>query len=98
MTRKEEMFRMKLDGSTYRQIAKEYSISPQRVHQILSPPIAVNRIVMERALARCEECHIFVGWRGHVHHTSCNDEEDYNDLPNLQLLCPSCHTKEHKKK
>lgn len=81
---------MKLDGLTYEAVAKAFSISRQRVQQILEPPVQIRNAVIRRAEGKCENCGIMVGYGGHVHHLNGNDLE-YSDISNLQLLCPTCH-------
>ena len=88
------MLQMRLQGMTYTMIGKEAGISRQRVQQILSPPSEIRKIIVSKAKGRCQRCGIIVGNAGHVHHNG--DEVDtYNDIPNLELLCISCHRKSH---
>ena len=94
---KKGMLIMKLEGHTYREIAVKAGVSVPRVQQLLSPPRAVRNIVYKRANGKCQSCGILVrGRSGHIHHAgNHNEEEDYNDVDNLQLLCPSCHKTAH---
>lgn len=87
--------RLRLAGLTYGRIAELVGLSRQRVHQLLRPPAEVRDRVVSRAGGRCELCGLAVGKSGHVHHTG-NAQEDYNDYPNLQLLCVSCHVHAHR--
>ena len=86
----EQMTTMKLDGETYQAIGKQFNLSRQRVQQLLEPPAFIRKLVYERAEGRCESCGILVGVRGHIHHKG-NGDYDYQNIENLQLLCPSCH-------
>lgn len=92
---KEKMIEMKLNGDTYSQIAKKLKISRQRVQQITSPPKEVRDYIIQKYNGRCARCDIQVHKTGHIHHVGSIDE-NYNDIDNLILLCPSCHCKEHK--
>ena len=88
----------RLSGKTYQEIATEHNVSRQRIQQILSPPPSVKKLVTDRAFGKCEDCGVLVGKSGHIHHCDTKTKdliEDYNDLPNLQLLCPSCHMIAH---
>ena len=89
-----EMLLMRLEGEPYQSIADKAGISRQRIQQILSPPPAIRRSVVAKAKGKCEHCGIKVGSSGHVHHIG-NEGENYQDIENLQLLCPSCHRKVH---
>lgn len=92
-----EMLKLRLDGRTYQYIADSAGVSRQRIHQVLSPPLIVRDFVVKKYNGRCDVCDIFVGKGGHVHHNESKNEENYNDLENLQLLCLSCHRKSHRK-
>ena len=92
---KQEMLYLKLQGQTYRAIGKLAGISRQRVQQLLAPPRAIREIVVKRVNGLCQRCQLYVGKSGHVHHKGSTTEEDFNDLDNLELLCPSCHRNEH---
>ena len=88
---------LRLSGATYREIAFVLGISRQRVQQLISPPPAIRNAVVEQAHGKCQSCGEGVGISGHVHHQGVNgiDAEDYNDMPNLVLLCVGCHTIAH---
>jgi len=88
------MLLLRLNGFTYNDIAHKAGVSRQRVQQILSPPKNIKDLVVNRANGKCEGCGIRVGHSGHIHHIN-NEDEDYNDTDNLQLLCISCHRKAH---
>lgn len=92
------MLVLKLEGQSYQYIAKKAKISRQRVQQLLSPPKAIRDFVIKKYQAKCVNCGLYVGRRGHIHHEPANGEEDYNDINNLQLLCIFCHHKRHIKK
>ncbi len=92
--RAKEMQEMKLSGATYQEIGDKFSISRQRVQQLISPPPYIRRIVETKAKGKCQGCGVFVGKSGHVHHLGGNGE-DYNDIDNLKYLCSSCHMKKH---
>ena len=83
-------------GLTYGQIAGKLGISRQRVQQLISPPSYIRQLIVDRARGKCQICGLQVNGSGHVHHKSCIGE-DYNDTENLQLLCVSCHRKQHGK-
>lgn len=95
MDRKKEMLNRRLEGRAYQEIADEFNISRQRVQQILSPPKAIRDFVIKQAEGKCEACGLLVGRSGHIHHENGGDE-DYNDIANLHLLCPSCHRNRHR--
>lgn len=87
----------RLDGLSYREIAEEAGVSRQRVQQMLSPPKEVSLYVHAKFSGRCADCGVQAkGANGHVHHRSTETEVDeYNDLDNLELLCPGCHRTKH---
>ena len=89
-----EMLEMRLGGQTYGAIASKAGVSRQRVQQILSPPTAIRNLIVKQAKGKCQDCGIQVGRSGHVHHIG-GGHENYNDIDNLQLLCPSCHRHAH---
>jgi len=91
----QKMLTLRLQGHTYNHIANLAGISRQRVQQLLSPPKAIRDFVVNKYAGRCDNCSLYIGRRGHVHHKA-NDGELYNDIENLQLLCLSCHRKAHK--
>lgn len=86
---------MRLNGRTYEYIAGKAGVSRQRIQQLLSPPSSIRKYIIKKYNGCCDDCGIFVGKSGHVHHKPANGEEDYNDIENLQLLCLSCHRIEH---
>jgi len=92
------MFQLRLDGHTYAFIAKKADVSRQRVQQLLSPPIAIRDYIVNKNKGLCQVCGIYVGSSGDVHHIGCDKVEQYNDIENLQLLCRSCHRKQHEEK
>ena len=88
---------LRLSGETYEAIGTALGVSRQRIEQMLKPPQAIRRIVVERARGLCERCGIVVGESGDVHHKasrglSC---DQYHDLDNLALVCRSCHRHAH---
>ena len=93
--RQGELLRMRLDGLSYGQIAKVVGLSRQRVQQLLQPPADVKKLVRERAKDRCEDCGIWLGESGHVHHDG-GSIEDYGETDKLRYLCISCHRQAHK--
>ena len=94
---KEELFRQRVEGLTYAEIASHAGISRQRVQQILAPPAAVYDLVVRRQNGLCQGCGINSIAGGHIHHVSITHAsfEDYTDIPNLVLLCRSCHRSVH---
>lgn len=86
---------MRLEGLTYQQIANTVGVSRQRIQQLLSPPKEIRDYVIRKFNGKCVDCGIQVGKSGHVHHNN-GDEENYNDIENLELLCISCHKRRHK--
>ena len=93
---KAELLRRRLDGLTYAQIGLEAGISRQRVQKLLQPPPLVRLALSDKYEDKCADCGIDLQYRGHAHHVGANDGvEDYNDLPNLVLLCISCHRLAH---
>lgn len=97
LPRRKQILALRLEGYTYAEIARQVGCSRQRIQQMVSPPTAIRQIVQDRAQAKCESCGIFLGTSGHVHHkgTSNLTPDTYNDLPNLQYLCKSCHRGSH---
>lgn len=95
-TEKEQAMSLRLRGLTYAEIGKEFGISRQRIQQLLSPPPAIERFIKNRAQGKCENCGLDSP-KGHIHHRTATGttSEDYNDIPNLQLLCASCHRLAH---
>lgn len=104
--RKEKMQEMRDRGFSYSQIASVWSISRQRVHQILSGYErnlkalgngwygTMRTIVMARDNNKCTKC----GSAKHlvIHHLDHND--NHNGEMNLITLCSSCHTSTHMKR
>lgn len=95
--RNNQAFELRLAGYTYGQIAAQLGVTRQRIQALLSPPKVVRDEVVQRAGGICEKCGLIVGKSGHVHHQGNNGREDYNDLPNLHLLCITCHRAIHRK-
>ena len=89
------MLRLRLDGQTYAYIAKKAGVSRQRIQQVLSPPIPIRDFVVTKYDGRCFGCGLYIGKSGHVHHVNTDGGENYQDIDNLQLLCISCHRKQH---
>jgi len=94
---KKEMIKLRLDGFTYSEIGRRAGVSRQRIQQIISPPKAIRDFVIRKYNGHCMRCGLYVGKGGHIHHEPPNEEEDYNDIEKLQLLCISCHRKIHSK-
>jgi len=92
---KEKMLAMRLDGCTYRQIGEEAGLSEQYIQQLLSPPKPIREYIIKKYNGRCANCGILItGKSAHVHHKDHTDNH-YNDIDNLELLCPSCHRGKH---
>ena len=96
-TSKDRAMELRLQGETYAAIGTALGVSRQRIIQMLNPPPAIRKIVVDRAGGLCEKCGILVGESGAVHHKasrglSC---DQYHDLDNLALVCPSCHRMAH---
>jgi len=91
---KKKLLELRLKGMTYQAIANEVGVSRQRIQQLLSPPEAVRVYVVNKYHGCCKECGLLVGNTGHIHHIGGN-EENYNDIENLELLCMSCHRVKH---
>ncbi len=79
---------------TYQAISDKTGLSRQRIQQLISPPAEIRQIVLTKANGLCQHCGIMVGDSGHVHHSG-DDVDSYGDVPNLELLCASCHRKAH---
>ena len=92
---KKKALQLRLNGQTYGEIANQLGVSRQRIQQSLSPPTAVRKFIFKQFHGQCNSCGILVGSSGHIHHKSLNDVEDYGDIENLELLCPSCHRQKH---
>jgi transcriptional regulator with XRE-family HTH domain len=91
------MLKLRLDGMTYDEIARKAGVSRQRIQQLLSPPPDIRDFVVKKFNGLCNHCGIKVGTSGQVHHHGTDEEETYNDIPNLELLCLACHRAEHQK-
>jgi len=89
-----EMIALRLDGRTYEAIGKMAGVTRQRIQHILSPPVSIRNYVVKKYKERCNRCGIWVGNSGHIHHQG-DIEDNYDDIPNLELLCISCHRIEH---
>ncbi len=89
------MIELRVDGFTYADIAKRAGVSRQRVQQLIAPPPGIRAIIIAKYNNRCFKCGVYVGASGHVHHEGSTNGDDYNDIENLLLLCPSCHRKAH---
>ena len=97
--RKQEIFAMFAEGRTYAEIGRIFSISRQRVQQIVRPPIQVMDALRRRAGRKCERCRIPLrGGDEHVHHIDNHVTGRYDDLKRVRLLCRSCHKIEDYKK
>lgn len=94
MNRKAKILRMRLDGMTYQQIGHSLGVSRQRIQQIISPPRQIRDFVIKKYNGRCASCGLYVGGKGHLHHTD-NKQNHYNDIENLELLCITCHRGRH---
>lgn len=89
------MAQLRLAGETYSQIAQRAGLSRQRIQKLISPPKEIRDFILKKYSGHCAKCGIKVGHAGHIHHKEGNDGDEYNDIPNLELLCISCHRKEH---
>ena len=90
------LLRLRLDGLTYAQIGEKVSLSRQRVQKLLQPPPLVRLALSDKYGDSCADCGIDLQFHGHAHHIATKDGvEDWNDLPNLVLLCISCHRRAH---
>ena len=89
---------LRLAGMAYAEIGRHMKVSRQRAQQLLAPPPALRRFIVERAKGRCEKCGVLVGMSGHVHHRASigMDCDTYHDVENLALLCLSCHRQTHR--
>ena len=92
-----EVLRLRLNGLTYQSIGKTLHVSRQYAQQLTSPPKAIRDRVINLAHSKCEKCQVHIGSNGQVHHKKAKnlEEEVYNDLENLQLLCLACHRRSH---
>ncbi len=92
--RASQILELKMRGWSYARIAKKYGLSPQRIQAIISPPRAINQLVIARAHQKCEKCGTELNHSGQIHHRNYI-EDDYNDLSQLQYLCIRCHVLAH---
>lgn len=92
------MLHLRLQGLSYAAIAQAAGVSRQRVQQLLSPSKGVRDYIIAQCQGKCLDCGIPSVQGGHIHHNNAVPTlaEDYNDITNLVLLCPSCHRKRHK--
>lgn len=88
------MLRLRLDGRTYFEIAKQAGVSRQRIQQILSPPPEIRNYITRKFSNHCAQCGVLIKRKGDIHHIKLSDE-DYEDIENLELLCVSCHQRKH---
>ena len=92
------MLRRRLAGYSLQAIADEAGVSRTRVHQILTPPVAVKEAVRVKFKDRCAECKTLVGTYGHVHLVGAKGIDTYQDITKLELLCGACHQPKHARK
>jgi len=92
--RYERFLSLRLEGRTYGEIAKLFSVSHQYIQQVLRPTLVNYIRVRMRAKWQCEKCGI-EAINGHIHHQGKANFEEYNNLNRLRWLCPSCHMKIH---
>lgn len=60
----------------------------------MSVPISVQKKLFVRSRGFCESCELdFAFVEGEIHHRDRNREN--NNMQNLLLLCPNCHSKFH---
>lgn len=87
---------LKLKGLTYKEVGAALGVTPQRAHQLSSPPHRIRVLIRNKAGSRCRGCGIKLA-NGHIHHSKVKDSEPgvYNDIENLIYLCASCHRKTH---
>lgn len=82
-------------GYSYAEIALYFSVSRQRIHQIIKNYKNTgrnNRKKKYRDFGKCSEC---PDVSTVLHHIDFNNEND--DVKNLQPLCKLCHLKKHHK-
>lgn len=93
---RERALELRLKGLTYAEIGKALVLSRQRAQQLTCPPPAIQSAVASRANWQCESCGVPIR-QGHVHHKEAKGmtPDSYQDLANLQYLCPSCHREAH---
>jgi Zn finger protein HypA/HybF involved in hydrogenase expression len=96
MDKRQRAVELFTQGLTYAAIGKDIGVSRQYVQQLVRPPKAIYDTVKSNADGKCEDCGIYVA-RGHVHHraTKGTTPDNFNELRNLEYLCPSCHRKAH---
>ena len=96
--RYKEAFKLRLGGHSFAEIARQLCVSRQYIHELLSPPPFIKEKVVTSARGRCNNCNLWVGHSGHVHHVGVTGltKEEYGDIKNLVLLCASCHSLAHR--
>jgi hypothetical protein len=94
---KSELFELRRSGKSYAEIGRVAGMTRQNAQQILSPPAEIRRFIIGKQSGLCLDCGINCVRGGHIHHISVGHEsfEDYSDILNLVLLCPSCHRRRH---
>lgn len=90
------MMQLRLEGRSYQYIALIAGVTRQCVQKSISPPKEIRDFILRKYNGFCSSCGLYVGRSGHIHHDPSNTEEDYKDVNNLVLLCPSCHSSKHK--
>lgn len=96
LVKRQEALDLRVEGLSYKEISVRFGVSRQRIHQLIAPPSDVRDAIVKKYKGECAKCKLIVGTSGHVHHKE-NISDDYNDMGNLELLCPSCHMKAHNK-
>jgi len=99
--RSDIMLELRQKGMPYSTIGKTFSISRQRVHQILSgytlpdkrtlKTTLLYNLVVKKANGQCANCKN--GGRLIIHHKDGDDTN--NNQANLEALCRPCHIKHH---
>ena len=96
MKRTKQIHDLYASGMSYSAIGRRFGISPQRVQQLVRPPVQVVNMLRARAKNRCEWCEIPLR-SGHVHHVVKvgHFTKDRSSLDKLLYLCATCHREAH---
>lgn len=89
---KEEIHKLHQEGLGYSEIASNFNISRQRVHQIITGYRTISPLKWKMKLLSegCKKCS---GKAMNIHHIDKNSHN--NEITNLMPLCIKCHKKIH---
>lgn len=84
-----------LESHSYVKTAKKFSVTKQRVHQIVADYHATGEKLRRRFHIKLKNnCEVCGKKAVHLHHSDFNNKN--NDVKNLKSLCKKCHYNAHK--